>query len=88
MASPVVYAGTLLAGLLNAARGASNRVLLTRLGGGAFGNADDRIDPAMTPALQRARHHDLDVAVVSYGPPSRALRDLVRHHDEQSGKPD
>jgi hypothetical protein len=32
------YEATLLAGLLNAARGGSARVLLTRLGGGAFGN--------------------------------------------------
>ena len=44
------YEGTLLAGLINAARGASNRVLLTRLGGGAFGNADDWIDAAMLRA--------------------------------------
>ena len=34
------YEATLLAGVLNADRGASDRVLLTRLGGGAFGNDD------------------------------------------------
>jgi len=77
------YEGTLLAGLLNAARGASNRVLLTRLGGGAFGNADAWIDAAMLRALWLARGHDLDVAIVSYGPPSLGVRDLVRCYDEQ-----
>ena len=46
------YEATLLAGLLNAARGASKRVLLTRLGGGAFGNLDDWIDAGMLRALR------------------------------------
>ncbi|GAA0283338.1 hypothetical protein LNAOJCKE_1577 [Methylorubrum aminovorans] len=76
------YEGTLLAGVLNAARGASNRVLLTRLGGGAFGNADAWIDVAMLRALRLARGQDLDVAIVSYGPPSLGLRHLVRSYDE------
>ncbi|WP_244472785.1 hypothetical protein [Methylobacterium sp. Leaf89] len=76
------YEGTLMAGLLNAARGASNRVLLTRLGGGAFGNSDEWIDAAMLRALRLAGDHDLDVAVVSYGHPSSGLRDLVRRYDD------
>ena len=76
------YEGTLLAGVLNAARNASNRVLLTRLGGGAFGNEDTWIDSAMLRALRLARGHDLDVAIVSYGPPSSGLRNLVRSYDE------
>lgn len=76
------YEGTLLAGGLNAARGASNRVLLTRLGGGAFGNADAWIDAAMLRALQLAGDHDLDVAVVSYGRPSPGLQQLVRRYDD------
>ena len=72
------YEATLLAGRLNAARGASNRVLLTRLGGGAFGNDDAWIDQAMVRALRCARGDDLDIAIVSYGPPSRSLLDLVQ----------
>ncbi|QDI79214.1 hypothetical protein E8E01_01620 [Methylorubrum populi] len=75
------YEGTLLAGVLNAARGASNRVLLTRLGGGAFGNADAWIDGAILRALRLARGYDLDVAIVSCGPPSSGLRHLVRSYD-------
>ncbi|SFM04992.1 hypothetical protein [Methylobacterium pseudosasicola] len=72
------YEATLLAARLNAARGASNRVLLTRLGGGAFGNDDAWIDQAMLRALRRASGDDLDIAIVSYGPPSRGLQDLVQ----------
>ena len=67
------YEATVLAAVLNAARGASRRLLLTRLGGGAFGNDDGWIDSAMLRALRLAGGHDLDVAVVSYGSPSAAL---------------
>ncbi|GAB6841732.1 hypothetical protein HNR00_004767 [Methylorubrum rhodinum] len=74
------YEGTLLAGVLNAARGASDRVLLTRLGGGAFGNADAWIDAAMLRALRLVGDRDLDVAVVSYGSPAPGLRALVEHY--------
>jgi len=43
-ASPVLeaaYEATMWAAVLNSARGASNVVLLTSLGGGAFGNDED-----------------------------------------------
>ena len=72
------YEATLWAAVLNAARGASRRLLLTRLGGGAFGNDDDWIDGAMLRALQLAGGHDLDVAIVSYGRPAADLVRLVR----------
>ena len=72
------YEATLLAGVRNAVRGVSNRVLLTRLGGGAFGNDEDWIDDAMTRALFIASHHDLEVVVVSYGRAPPALREFVR----------
>lgn len=78
------YEATLLAARLNAARGSSDRVLLTRLGGGAFGNDDAWIDQALLRALQCAGY-DLDIAVVSYGPPSRNLRDLVQKANEDLG---
>ena len=71
------YEATLRAGVRNAARGASKRVLLTRLGGGAFGNDEDWIDDAMARALRIVGDHDLDVAVVSYGRAPRSLRDFV-----------
>jgi hypothetical protein len=61
------YEATLWAAVLNAQRGASNTVLLTRLGGGAFGNDVHWIDAAMHRALTGARGFGLDVVLVSYG---------------------
>lgn len=72
------YEATLWAAVLNAARGASRRLLLTRLGGGAFGNVDAWIDEAMLRALRLAGGHDLDVAIVSYGRAPASLTKLVR----------
>jgi hypothetical protein len=71
------YEATLWAAVDNAQRGGTNVVLLTRLGGGAFGNEDEWIDAAMRRALQRAAEWDLDVKLVSYGPPSRAMRQMA-----------
>jgi hypothetical protein len=68
------YEATLLAALDNAKRGGSNIVLLTQLGGGAFGNADTWISDAMSHALSHVAARDLDVRLVSYGPPTPILR--------------
>ena len=65
------------AAVINAQRDASNVVLLTRLGGGAFGNDDDWIDAAMRRSLRLAAGFDLDVKLVSYAPPSRETIQLV-----------
>lgn len=60
------YEATLMAGALNAARpGGSRQVLLTRLGGGAFGNAREWIDDAIERALRLADGFDLDVLHVT-----------------------
>lgn len=61
------YEATLLAGVLNARRGASNVVLLTRLGGGAFGNDDRWIEAGIRRALDHVLSAGLDVCNVSHG---------------------
>jgi hypothetical protein len=71
------YEATMWAAVCNAQRGGSSTVLLTRLGGGAFGNEDAWIQAAMRSALQAVRACDLNVRLVSYGPPSGDLQDLV-----------
>lgn len=58
------YEATLLAGVLNARRGASRRVLLTRLGGGAFGNDPRWIEAAIRRALACVRADALEVSMV------------------------
>ncbi|WP_395714650.1 hypothetical protein [Reyranella sp.] len=72
------YEATLCAAALNAGRGASNIVLLTSLGGGAFGNDGSWIDSAMRRSLTSMKDQPLDVRIVSYGPPSPAMRALQR----------
>jgi len=72
------YEATLLAAVLNARRGASRIVLLTRLGGGAFGNDDRWIDAAMKRALDRVSAVDLDVLLVTYGEPVRGMVELEK----------
>jgi hypothetical protein len=75
------YEATMLAAVLNAERGASNVVFLTRLGGGAFGNDDDWIHSAIRNALQMVRGTGLDVRLVSYGPPTAAVAQLVKEFE-------
>ena len=71
------YEATLLAAVENSARGRSNIVLLTMLGGGAFGNDDDWIHHAIERAIGQIHGVDLDIRLVSYGPPSATLRALA-----------
>ncbi|MBN8965688.1 MAG: hypothetical protein J0H89_09975 [Rhizobiales bacterium] len=73
------YEATMLAAVLNAQRGASNIVLLTMLGGGAFGNREEWIHAAIKRALEMMREVDLDVRLVSYGTPSVEITQLAQH---------
>jgi hypothetical protein len=67
------YEATMQAAVLNAQRGTSNVVLLTLLGGGAFGNRANWIHDALRRALGLMAAFDLDVRLVSYGTPSKEI---------------
>jgi len=71
------YEATLCAGILNSARTGSNRVYLTLLGGGAFGNRDDWIFAAIRRAVSLFADSELDVSVVSYGGSQLGVQKLV-----------
>lgn len=76
------YEATICAAILNARRSGSDRLFLTLLGGGAFGNETDWIVGGIRRALHLYKHADLDVAVVSYGSPKEFIRQLVNQtHD-------
>jgi hypothetical protein len=75
------YEATLWAAVGNAQRGGSRVVLLTRLGGGAFGNDDAWIDAAMWRTLRLAAGLALDVRLVSYSAPGEALRRMAQAFD-------
>lgn len=72
------YEATIWAAADNAQRGASDMVLLTSLGGGAFGNDERWIYDAMARGLKLASNIALDVRIVSYGAPSAALLQMAK----------
>jgi hypothetical protein len=72
------YEATMLAAVLNKQRGASNAVLLTHLGGGAFGNEAEWINAAIRRGLAMMSGFELDVRLVSYGKPSREVLQMVK----------
>jgi hypothetical protein len=70
------YEATLLAAVEQSAAGGSNIVLLTRVGGGVFGNSDEWIDDAITRAIGIVEHAGLDIRLVGHSrvhPSSRAI---------------
>jgi hypothetical protein len=71
------YEATMWAAVLNAQRCASNVVLLTFLGGGAFGNQSAWIVDAIRRGLGVVSSLEIDTRIVSYGAPSREIIDLV-----------
>jgi hypothetical protein len=71
------YEATMWAAALNARSNGSNIVLLTRLGGGAFGNDDQWIDVAMWRALHTLSSFDLDVRLVSYGSAESSMAEMA-----------
>ena len=71
------YEATLRAAMIAASQGGSNIVLLTTLGGGAFGNERRWIFDAIARALRVTKGGGLDIRVVSHGQPSADLVDFV-----------
>ena len=70
------YEATLLAAAHNVQRGGSRTVLLTSLGGGAFGNDERWIHDAMKRAIGITADFGLDVKLVSYRSPPKFLRSI------------
>ena len=71
------YEATMLCGVLNLARGRSNRVLLTAVGGGAFGNDERWIHYAISRALDIVKDLPLEVRLVSFGQASPSFRAIA-----------
>ena len=60
------YEATILAAIINLEHTGCNKLCLTALGGGAFGNAEKWIFDAMQRALEKYSNFGLDVCIVSY----------------------
>ncbi|WP_411891641.1 hypothetical protein [Yoonia sp. SDW83-1] len=75
------YEATLLAAIQNAAQTGNNRVFLTMLGGGAFGNRQNWIEAAMLRALRLHAKSGLNVHLVSYEQSSALARRIIAAFD-------
>jgi hypothetical protein len=71
------YEATLCAAILNFQKTGNNKVYLTLIGGGVFGNLNNWIIDAIERAIKLARHVPLDVIIVSYGASKPGIRGLV-----------
>ena len=75
------YEATLCAALVNARKTGNNRVFLTLVGGGVFGNETAWIVDSLQRALALYKDAALDVAIVSYGASNPDIQHLVSHTD-------
>ncbi len=71
------YEATICTAILNALSTGNNRVFLTLLGGGAFGNDTDWIIGGIKRALKLYERYDLDVVIVSHGASKQCIQQLV-----------
>jgi hypothetical protein len=68
----------LYAGLINLQNNKSDKVFLTLVGDGAFGNETVWIMESLHLALEKFKSTPLDIRIVSYGSSSEAVKNLVR----------
>lgn len=71
------YEATFHAALINYERTGNDKVFLTLVGGGAFGNAREWIFESMEKAILKFSDTPLDVKIVSYGRSNQGVRDFV-----------
>jgi hypothetical protein len=72
------YEATICTAIANYIQTGNNKVYLTLLGGGAFGNESTWITGAIKRALDLYKHVDLDVVIVSYGRTKSDVQALIR----------
>jgi hypothetical protein len=72
------YEATLCAAILNSLENNSNKVYLTLLGGGVFGNEEAWITKAIFRVLKLNKMRDLQVFIVSYGHSKPHIQKLIQ----------
>ena len=72
------YEATFCAAILNSTRNGNNKLFLTLLGGGAFGNDMACILAAMRHALNLYKNASLEVMIVSYGSSNWQVQELLQ----------
>ena len=72
------YEATLYAALINLNSTNCNKVYLTLVGGGAFGNETDWILESLFVAIEKFKNTPLDIGIVSYGNSNQKVRELIK----------
>lgn len=72
------YEATICTAILNWQTTGNNRVFLTLLGGGVFGNEIDWITDAIIRALRLYKNWQIDIAIVSYGASNQHVQRLCK----------
>jgi len=72
------YEATFCAAILNPAKQGQERLFLTLLGGGAFGNETEWIFAGIRRALDLCKETALDVRIVSCGSPNQDIQRIIR----------
>ena len=78
MVLEATYEATFYSALINFGKTGNNKVYLTLVGGGAFGNKEEWIIDAMRKAITKFSDSPLDVRIVSYGQSNPAVVDLIK----------
>ena len=71
------YEATICAGMLNCLKTGNNKVYLTLIGGGAFGNEKKWIINAIARTLELYKKMDLQIFIVSHGYSNRHVQKLI-----------
>ena len=71
------YEATICAGILNFLKTGNNKVFLTLVGGGVFGNDISWIIDAIHRTLNLYSHYGLDIVIVSYGSSNKYVREFI-----------
>jgi hypothetical protein len=72
------YEATFFAALINYHNTGNNKVFLTLVGGGAFGNRMEWIIDAIRKSIKKFSNTPLDVKIVSYGSSKAIVRELLK----------
>jgi hypothetical protein len=76
------YEATFNAAVVNYEKYGSNKVFLTLVGGGAFGNDERWIIEAINKTINKYKNYPLDVRIVSYGKSKESVKKIEKKYTE------
>ena len=74
------YEATFLTAIINLEKTKSNKLFLTLVGGGAFGNHIDWILESLVKSIEKFKNVPLDVKIVSYGNSNALLKEAIKKY--------